>query len=93
MQERGHKKNEILKQIEKRRKDAERHIHPQNDFADLVVHYFTDDEFSVGNSDVDFNRLVQDGWIFGGKYGKDLHPSYKFHEAVSKKVSAWISNS
>lgn len=39
MSERGHSKEKILEQIKKREGDAEKHIHPQRDFADLVIRY------------------------------------------------------
>lgn len=37
---RGHAAEDIRAQIEKRRKDAEKYIHPQKQYADLVIRYF-----------------------------------------------------
>ena len=37
---RGHKKEEIIKQIEERREDAEKYIYPQKQYADLIIRYF-----------------------------------------------------
>lgn len=37
---RGHKKDEIIKQIEERREDAEKYIYPQKQYADLIIRYF-----------------------------------------------------
>ncbi|MCM1386914.1 MAG: hypothetical protein NC231_06280 [Bacillus sp. (in: Bacteria)] len=37
---RGHQKEEIIKQIEERREDAEKYIYPQKQYADLVIRYF-----------------------------------------------------
>lgn len=37
---RGHKKAEIIKQIEERREDARKYIYPQKQYADLVIRYF-----------------------------------------------------
>ena len=37
--ERGHSKEAVLAQIHKRKTDAEKHIEPQKDFADLVIRY------------------------------------------------------
>ncbi|MDE6846946.1 MAG: uridine kinase [Lachnospiraceae bacterium] len=37
---RGHTWTEIKAQIEKRRNDAEKYIHPQKQYADLVIRYF-----------------------------------------------------
>lgn len=39
---RGHTGAEVMAQIEKRRADAEKYIHPQKQYADLVIRYFDD---------------------------------------------------
>ncbi len=38
--DRGHSRAEIMEQIEARRADAEKYIHPQRQYADLVIRYF-----------------------------------------------------
>lgn len=38
--DRGHGKEEVMAQIEKRRADAEKYIYPQKQYADLVIRYF-----------------------------------------------------
>ena len=38
--DRGHDRTEVIKQIEARREDAEKYIHPQRQYADLVIRYF-----------------------------------------------------
>ncbi|MCM1296729.1 MAG: hypothetical protein NC311_14420 [Muribaculaceae bacterium] len=38
--DRGHTTAEVLAQIEERRADAEKYIHPQKQYADLVIRYF-----------------------------------------------------
>ena len=38
--DRGHTLAEVTAQIENRRGDAEKYIHPQKQYADLVIHYF-----------------------------------------------------
>lgn len=40
LKSRGHSAREILEQMESRRKDAERYIHPQKQYADLVIRYY-----------------------------------------------------
>lgn len=40
LKSRGHSAEEILEQMESRRKDAERYIHPQKQYADLVIRYY-----------------------------------------------------
>ncbi|OGH96042.1 MAG: hypothetical protein A2X42_07495 [Candidatus Margulisbacteria bacterium GWF2_38_17] len=47
---RGYQKEKIIEQIEKRMDDAKRFIYPQKEFADLVINYFTEDEFEVGGN-------------------------------------------
>lgn len=37
---RGHGREEVMAQIEKRRADAEKYIYPQKQYADLVIRYF-----------------------------------------------------
>jgi uridine kinase len=49
MRERGKSREDVLRQIEQRMEDARRYIHPQHDFADMVVRYFTDDDFKIGD--------------------------------------------
>lgn len=53
MQQRRYSREKVLEQIEKRIDDAKRFIHPQREFADLIVSYFSDDfikkGFIVGN--------------------------------------------
>ncbi|MBI5417183.1 uridine kinase [Candidatus Poribacteria bacterium] len=46
---RGYDKNKIIEQIDKRKMDAEKFIAPQKEFADLVINYFTEDDFEIGN--------------------------------------------
>jgi len=43
MHARGYDKNEVAKQIERRMEDAGRFIHPQREYADLIVAYCTKD--------------------------------------------------
>lgn len=38
--DRGHDKEAVMAQIEKRRKDAEKYIYPQKQYADLVIRYY-----------------------------------------------------
>ncbi|MDD6656337.1 MAG: uridine kinase [Lachnospiraceae bacterium] len=38
--DRGHDKASVMQQIEARRKDAEKYIYPQKQYADLVIRYF-----------------------------------------------------
>lgn len=38
--DRGHNKNAVMEQIAKRREDAEKYIHPQKQYADLIIRYY-----------------------------------------------------
>ncbi len=49
--ERNYSKSEIEKEIERRRPDAERFIHPQKDFADIIIRYnYSSIEYKIKNS-------------------------------------------
>lgn len=49
IKERGYSKEKSLEQIEKRLDDAKKFVHPQKEFADLIISYFTEDKFEVGS--------------------------------------------
>lgn len=49
---RGHGREEVMAQIEKRRADAEKYIYPQRQYADLVIRYF-DEGLSKDGSRID----------------------------------------
>ncbi len=40
VKERGHEKEKIIKQIEKRLADAQKYIYPQMQFSDLIINYY-----------------------------------------------------
>lgn len=48
--ERGHSPQRVLEQLERRRSDAEKHIHPQKRYADLVIRYFSLEDFEPGTA-------------------------------------------
>ncbi|CAA6814181.1 MAG: Unknown protein [uncultured Campylobacterales bacterium] len=45
---RGYEKDSVLKQIIHRENDATKYIHPQKDFADIIIKYFPISEFELG---------------------------------------------
>ncbi len=51
---RGHKKEEIIKQIEDRREDAKKYIYPQKQYADLIIRYF-DEKVSMEDKEIVYN--------------------------------------
>lgn len=72
--DRGHSKTVIQAQLSAREVDAVKFIHPQKNFADLAVSYFTTDEFEVGDLNarprlqlkVRLNSSVQlEGLVYG----------------------------
>lgn len=54
MRERGHSKERILEQMNRRESDIKKYISPQKDFADIIIHYFTTDSFEIGNPETSF---------------------------------------
>jgi Uridine kinase len=48
---RGYSADQITAQIEAREEDAQLYIHPQMNYADLIIQFFTDDLFQVGSDD------------------------------------------
>jgi uridine kinase len=54
MGERGHSKDRILEQIDRRTNDIKKYIDPQKEFADIIIHYFTTDCFEEGSPEAQF---------------------------------------
>lgn len=55
---RGHQKEEIVKQIEERRADAEKYIYPQKQYADLIIRYFNQEPFLEKNGEISDNLHI-----------------------------------
>ena len=81
--ERGHSPEEIMQQIRVRYADAEKYIYPQEEFADIIIHYFLEDaeSGSVGmelkiNTQIDLEKLVsamkRAGVSISYEYSKDF---------------------
>ncbi|MFL5728719.1 MAG: hypothetical protein ACJ75J_04455 [Cytophagaceae bacterium] len=49
IKKRGYTKEQILNQIRQREIDSLKYISPQKNFADLVINYFSEDNFEIGN--------------------------------------------
>ncbi|WP_424766486.1 glycosyltransferase 87 family protein [Paenibacillus sp. sgz302251] len=56
---RGYSKDKVIEQINARLPDAQKYIHPQRTYADLIITYFTDEEFTVGDSQYTPRTLVK----------------------------------
>ncbi|MFC1510645.1 uridine kinase [Candidatus Omnitrophota bacterium] len=52
-------KKNTLASMKKREGDAKKYIHPQYDFSDIVVRYFTDDAFDLGNKHASFKMKLK----------------------------------
>jgi uridine kinase len=52
---RGYSTEKILGQIESRHLDGEKFIHPQRNFADLIIEFFSIDKFKVGDPNCNIN--------------------------------------
>ncbi len=50
---RGYTLDKIMDQITMREVDAEKYIHPQMHYADLVIRFFSDDDYTAGDVSVD----------------------------------------
>ncbi|HAS73353.1 MAG TPA: hypothetical protein DCS67_04335 [Clostridiales bacterium UBA8960] len=46
---RGYSTEKIIKQIEMREEDAQKYIHPQMHYSDLVIRFFSDDAYTEGD--------------------------------------------
>lgn len=46
---RGYSMDKIMEQITMREVDAQKYIHPQMAYSDLIVRYFTEESFEIGN--------------------------------------------
>jgi phosphoribulokinase len=51
MQKRGYSKEQILNQIESRKNDYINYILPQRDKSDIIINFFTDDDFDINRLD------------------------------------------
>jgi uridine kinase len=56
---RGYTVDKILAQIESRKKDSEKYIHPQKHFSDLTIQLYTEDDFELGNEDSRFDLWLK----------------------------------
>ena len=52
---RGYSLEKILDQIESRMDDAKKYIYPQKEFSDLIINYFSIDDFILGDEDTNIN--------------------------------------
>lgn len=53
IKKRGYSKQKILAQIEERIDDAKKYIYPQKEFADLIIRYYSLNQFIIGNEQED----------------------------------------
>ena len=82
---RGYSREEILRQIRSRYEDANKYIYPQKDFADVILHYFIDDEKtgSVGvramlNTQIDMNRFLVVLHDAGAEFTYELSDDFRY---------------
>ncbi|WP_404452342.1 hypothetical protein LG329_18500 [Virgibacillus necropolis] len=48
-EERGYTIDKVMRQLDSRMEDAKKYIYPQKEFADLIIKYFTESQFVVGD--------------------------------------------
>lgn len=95
-QKRGYSTEKILKQIQDRSVDAEKYIHPQKKYADLVIHYFDKDlkdsmmenhivnlslKITV-NMEIDLEALIQKVENYGIKVYYDYNEDLKKQSVI-----------
>ncbi|MBR4656115.1 MAG: uridine kinase [Oscillospiraceae bacterium] len=82
MNTRGYSAAEILKQIRSRYEDAHKYIYPQKEYADLIFHYFRDEESGIGmeirlqnkiNVDQIVDLLSEGGVRISYEFSDDFH--------------------
>jgi len=96
---RGYTQEKILEQIDSRTDDAIKYIYPQKEFADLIIRYFSLDEFELGHESeniklglkitLDANILIEDileklGVQVDWDYNEDLQSQYIILKDIPK---------
>jgi len=56
---RGYSRDKIIAQIQKRYDDGEKFIVPQKNFADLIVRYYADNDFEVGDEQAELDLRME----------------------------------
>lgn len=56
---RGYSLDKIMAQIESRKIDSEKYIHPQKHFSDLTIRLYTEDNFELGREDSQFDLCLK----------------------------------
>jgi uridine kinase len=56
---RGYSRSQIEAQLNARKGDSEKYIHPQRYFADLIIDYYTRDKFKVGSANISPKVLLK----------------------------------
>jgi hypothetical protein len=61
---RGYTHEQILKQIESRKEDYYKFIHPQRNLSDIVINFFTDEDSDIVNPNMYLKILVNKKYPF-----------------------------
>lgn len=95
-EKRGYSKEKILSQIEKRMDDAYKYIYPQKQFSDIIIRYFSDDLYELGDkdaniqiklqikfsADVDFDSIIHDLAVVGADIEHEFDEDLKYQTIV-----------
>ena len=91
VKKRGYTADKVIEQIESRYNDGNKFIHPQKEFADLIIEYYSITDFKIGNQDSDIKlglKIIIDANIqldeiinslkidFTWDYNEDLKSQY-----------------
>lgn len=95
-EKRGYTKEKILSQIDKRIDDAYKYIYPQKQFSDIIIRYFSDDIYELGDkeanihiklqikfsADVDIDSIIHELAIVGADIEHDFDEDLKYQTIV-----------
>ncbi len=84
---RGHTKEDVIRQIESRKDDAQKYIHPQKEFADITIRYFPDGENSDdAGMELSINTKIDVEAVVSVLSDAGIELSYKFSEDFSYQI-------
>ena len=84
---RGHSIEEIRKQIESRKEDAQKYIYPQKEYADIIIRYFADSDKGIGihikvNTKIEIDMIVDALISQGADLKYEISDDYRYQEVV-----------
>ncbi len=85
--QRGHTREEILRQIQSRYEDARRYVYPQKEFADIVIRYFLDDpETQSVGMELKISTMIDMEGVISALREAGAEISYEFSEDFRHQI-------